>query len=397
MMKKVFVSHITEEAPVAMALKNLLEERLIGKVSVFASCDVHDLIAGDEWLKTIMTALKGCRVMLVICSRSSLTRPWINFEAGCGWIKGLAIIPVCHSGQRKDQLPAPFGIRQALQLEDENFPTALIQAVSMHCGLRRVPSPESADAATKLQQARDSIAVSEPSTQLIHSSAERTKLINADLQTLLHSKGVAHETVWTSAFLSTLAIAPNDCSYDDTSEMELLLAERESLLNLARSGCTIKCIISPANANFIRYAGVDHAIRRTRRLIELLDDKENALERIDWAVSEIGTKNLYIIGRLSCFEGYTKNIRQGYGMTLRQTSSDVINANIDVYTSFFKDLAARTLAKWAHEGDEGTERELLRAATRRCLQESLMFLNSLVQTSKALQAEATDGVPRRPA
>ena len=65
-------------------------------------------------------------------------------------------------------------------------------------------------------------------------------------------------------------------------------------------------------------------------------------------------------------------------MNLRQTSRDVVNANIDVYSGFFKDLAARSLAKWTNENNvENSERELLRVAATRCLGESLEFLINL--------------------
>jgi hypothetical protein len=157
--------------------------------------------------------------------------------------------------------------------------------------------------------------------------------------------------------------------------LELLLKERELLIELARRGCTIKCIISPANKNYIRHAGIDYAIQRTKQLLGFLASGDRALDHIDWAVSELGTKNLYIIGNISCFEGYKKGIDQGYGLTLRQTSQDVINASVDVYSGFFSDLAASTIAKWITRDDDlRGAHELLHAGVVRCLHESLKFL-----------------------
>lgn len=388
---KVFISHITEEACVALVLKEYIEARFLDQISVFASSNVYDLTPGDKWLRKIETAIKEADLMLIIYSPASLTRPWINFEAGCGWIKEIEMIPICHSGQHKDQLPFPFSGLQSLQLEDGRFPEVLLHALCKHFRTSHVPDAHSGSLRRKLQKCLGAISVSDASPQIIHSQRERTKLINDDLKTLLQSHRVAQGTVWSSAFLSTLAIGPDDPYPEEEQDyLELLLQEQELLLSLARKGCTIKFIISPANKNHIRHAGIDYAIQRTKRLLELLKCQDtaivNAMKHIDWAISELGTKNLYIIGHISCFEGYKKGIQQGYGLTLRQTTRDVINANIDVYSGFFKDLAARSLAKWTNEKDiESTERELLRLATIRCLGESLGFLKRFEKQTKSMR------------
>ena len=100
---KIFISHITEEAPITLVLKDFIEEHFLGQISVFVSSDVHELTPGERWLRKIEAALKECELLLVICSPSSLTRPWINFEAGCGWMKGTKMVPVCHSVQQNSQ------------------------------------------------------------------------------------------------------------------------------------------------------------------------------------------------------------------------------------------------------------------------------------------------------
>lgn len=371
----VFISHITEESPIAKELKSFIERKFLGHITVFVSSDVSDLTPGHRWLNTIDAALKTCNIMLIICSPASLTRPWINFEAGCGWIKGIEMIPICHSGQRKDQLPFPFSEFQAIQLEDQNSAQLLLQALATNFRCN-VPNARRGTLAKNIEKVKRDIYAHDALPQIIHSPRERTQLIINDLKTLLNSENVAEETVWTSSFLSAFAISKEDPYLPPEHDyLQLLLTERQHLIDLAQKGCTIKCIISPANRNYIRHFGIDYAIKRTEQLLRFLSTPDRALSYIDLAVSELGTKNFYIIGHVSCFEGYKKGLHQGYGLTLRQTSRDVINANIDVYGSFFADLAARTLAKWANEGDEGSsQRELLRIAVVRCLHESVKFL-----------------------
>jgi len=383
-MNNVFISYITEEKPIAHELQCFIEEHFLKRITVFVSSDIHCIAPGQRWLDTIGNALNQCKVILLICSPSSLTRPWINFEAGCGWIKDIKIIPICHSGQRKDQLPLPFSELQALQLDDENFGKVLLEALSHEFEILTVPKIKP-KVRQRFKQAISRISVAEASPQIIHSPRERTQLINNDLQTLLNSAGVDKETIWTSAFLSTFAITSDD-PYPPEEEdyLKLLLKEKELLIELARRGCAIKCIISPANKFFTRHAMFDPGIQRTKQLIDFIKSNDRALSHIDWAISDLRIKNLYIIGHISCFEGYKKGTEHGYDLTLRQTSRDVINVNIDVYSSFFKDLAARTLAKWTNEHDSFTsQNELLRIGATRCLEESLKFLMNLQKSIRS--------------
>src|SRR6266849_11039070 len=126
---RVFISHIHEEAPIAQVLKASIESCFpSGRCNVFESSDSQDVAAGDKWLDKIKEALNSVDVLLVLCSRSSVHRPWINFEAGCvWWLKDRAsVIPICHSGQTKDRLPTPLSEFQALEISDPNFVRNLI-------------------------------------------------------------------------------------------------------------------------------------------------------------------------------------------------------------------------------------------------------------------------------
>jgi hypothetical protein len=111
--------------------------------------------------------------------------------------------------------------------------------------------------------------------------------VGIDAGSGVRKAGVAHETVWTSAFLSILAIGPDDpYPKEDRDYLDLLLEERELFISLARKGCTVKCIISPANKNYIRHAGIDYAVKRTNRSIDFIGSKDLALNHIDWALPE---------------------------------------------------------------------------------------------------------------
>jgi hypothetical protein len=97
---------------------------------VFVSSDIRDIPAGSRWLEEIEQALGAARVLLVVCSPLSLTRPWINVETGCALIKRVPVVPVCHSGQQRSQLPPPLSTFQALEVESPTFVSDLLASLA---------------------------------------------------------------------------------------------------------------------------------------------------------------------------------------------------------------------------------------------------------------------------
>lgn len=109
----VFISHITQEKEVAIAFKELIEASFLGMIEVFVSSDDHSISMGQKWLDSITDSLKSCSIEIVLCSPESIKRPWINFEAGAGWIRDIPVIPLCHSGMEPSKLPVPLNLLQA--------------------------------------------------------------------------------------------------------------------------------------------------------------------------------------------------------------------------------------------------------------------------------------------
>lgn len=114
MKPKIFLSHITEEAAVAAAFKEVIDGSFLGMVEVFQSSDQDSLPLGKNWLDGITEALRNCELMLVFCSPYSVDRPWINFESGAGWARDIQVIPICHSGIRPVDLPIPLSLLQGV-------------------------------------------------------------------------------------------------------------------------------------------------------------------------------------------------------------------------------------------------------------------------------------------
>ncbi|MHB1033756.1 MAG: toll/interleukin-1 receptor domain-containing protein [Pirellulales bacterium] len=119
-MKKllVFISHITTEKEIAVSFKQLVEEAFLGMIEVFVSSDPNSIAMGGRWLDNITYGLKNCVIEIVIASPTSVIRPWINFEAGAGWVRDISVIPLCHSGMTPSTLPAPLSSLQAALATD---------------------------------------------------------------------------------------------------------------------------------------------------------------------------------------------------------------------------------------------------------------------------------------
>lgn len=109
-MKKlsIFLSHLTVESKLADFLKSHLIHDFIGLADVFVSSDRTSIPVGSKWLSEVNAALNEASVHVILCSAESVTRPWIQFEAGAAQIRGIPIVPICHSGLTPAQLPVPL-------------------------------------------------------------------------------------------------------------------------------------------------------------------------------------------------------------------------------------------------------------------------------------------------
>lgn len=136
---KIFLTHISDEARLAAVLKRWIEDTFPDKCDVFVSSDTDDIVLGDKWLSEVDQALNDAALFLVLCSPRSVREPWINFETGCGWIKRVPVIPICHSGQAKGELPLPLSTFQGIETGQSEFPKELLSAIAKRCSNGKVP------------------------------------------------------------------------------------------------------------------------------------------------------------------------------------------------------------------------------------------------------------------
>jgi TIR domain len=102
------------------------------------SCDVvfslTSIPAGQEWFDRIVDGMKDTRLHFVLCSPEAVKRPWINLETGAACMKGIEVIPICHSGLTPTQLPVPLSQFEAVQASNRAGLAKLYGAVAAKLG-----------------------------------------------------------------------------------------------------------------------------------------------------------------------------------------------------------------------------------------------------------------------
>jgi len=136
---KILISHISDEALIALLLKDFIESTFLGQAEVLLSSNSGDSGVGDKWLVGLDGSLTNADLLLVLCSPKSIRQPWIHFEFGCAWTKSLAISCLCHSGLNKINLPSHLRTFEVLEVDDDSFMEQLFEDLKKRFGIRRLP------------------------------------------------------------------------------------------------------------------------------------------------------------------------------------------------------------------------------------------------------------------
>ncbi|MHC4108440.1 MAG: TIR domain-containing protein, partial [Planctomycetota bacterium] len=145
----VFLSHINEEAQLALVLKQWIESSLDRDIHLSGEAE------GEQRLAELDQALSQAQLVLILCSERSVSRPWINFESGCAWVKRVPVIAVCH-------LPPPLGNFPALELSDAISCEALLKTLANRFQKKRIPRINYVQMVAELEAAMGPGEVAEP-------------------------------------------------------------------------------------------------------------------------------------------------------------------------------------------------------------------------------------------
>ena len=126
----VFISHATANAALAEALAGALETAPQG-VTTFLSSRPGDIRADEAWLQSIERSLQQADVYIIVLTPESVSRPWVNFEAGAAWFSGRRLIFVRISALPAGDIPLPVASRQTYALDDLPQFVAVLRALDI--------------------------------------------------------------------------------------------------------------------------------------------------------------------------------------------------------------------------------------------------------------------------
>lgn len=114
----VFISHISEEAPVAEVLKLYLKAAFGEKFDVFQSSDKVSIEVGESWHGKTLEGLRKARSVIVLLSAESCRRSWINFEAGMATDPNVRLIPLILSRFSASLVSGPLAGMECRSIDD---------------------------------------------------------------------------------------------------------------------------------------------------------------------------------------------------------------------------------------------------------------------------------------
>jgi TIR domain len=134
----VFISHIHSEANIAVWLKEKTSDLLLDGIEFFVSSDRQSIVGGDRWLSKIEEAIGRAAMVLVLCTKDSVLRPWVNFEAGGAWMAKKRVVPVCYGDLKPSDLPEPL---RSLQGYSVHNPTDMHDLVALLARVAELRTP----------------------------------------------------------------------------------------------------------------------------------------------------------------------------------------------------------------------------------------------------------------
>jgi TIR domain len=112
----VFISYDTRDIELAHAIAAIIKRVFTDKVTTFIA--KRDIKAGNDAFKTMLhDNLAKSAVVLALCTKRSLTSPWLWFESGAGF-GSCALIPIW-AGIKPLEFKAPMTIFQGRSIEDK--------------------------------------------------------------------------------------------------------------------------------------------------------------------------------------------------------------------------------------------------------------------------------------
>ena len=118
-MQQIFLSHDSRDAELAKVISDAIIRASLQQINVWYSSDSSSeggLRPGHVWVDEVRSQLRSSCVLLVLITKNSVDRPWINFEGGFGFSNDACHIVPIFVGVSIRDVESPFKIFQCYEL-----------------------------------------------------------------------------------------------------------------------------------------------------------------------------------------------------------------------------------------------------------------------------------------
>lgn len=122
-----FLSHVSTDRALAEHFRTVLEGGA-HDVKYFMASQRGAIRSGDPWCETIFRELRSADRFLILLTPTSVTRLWVSFETGAGWMSKQPIVLLAVGGLQMSQIPTPLSELHVLSLDGDGGRDALLQA-----------------------------------------------------------------------------------------------------------------------------------------------------------------------------------------------------------------------------------------------------------------------------
>ena len=125
----VFISHSAKDRWTAQRMADRIEQQG-RKYQIKTFLDERDIEGGESIPETIKNNIRKSNEFLVLISRNSKDRAWVQIEIGAAWILGKRMIAIIDNISPKE-MPDVIVLRKAIDLNDfENYVNQLLRRAS---------------------------------------------------------------------------------------------------------------------------------------------------------------------------------------------------------------------------------------------------------------------------
>jgi len=157
----IFISYDTQDIEIVNAIDSVLKRIFSDRVRTFIA--KRDIKAGDDAFKIMLhDNLSKSSIILAVCTKRSITSPWLWFESGAGFGSSL-LIPIW-AGIKPQEFKEPMKIFQGKSIEDktemEDLIKRLVEVTKIDCADCSLTDDELA----KLKQISDNLGIMKENT-----------------------------------------------------------------------------------------------------------------------------------------------------------------------------------------------------------------------------------------